>query len=771
MTPPLLAGTRIPAGLSYATVLPDFDFETYSEAGFVWHAELGKWRAPEGAQEKDKGLPAVGLDVYASHPTTEVIRLAYDLKDGRGARHWLPGMPAPADLHAHLAAGGLIEAWNTQFELAIWNIVCTRRYGWPPLDPLQLRCAMAKARAHCLAGKLDVTGEVLRIAHPKMKEGDALIKKLTVPVNPTKARPSTRIMRADDPAAFAQFDAYNDRDILSEAECSVQTPDLSADELRHWQNDQAINRRGMAVDLTSVDASIQIVKQCLAEFGQEMQDLTGGIQPSEIQQIRGWLAGRGVHTEGLDADIVKQLLRDLPAGSVERRVVELRSLAGSASVKKVFAIRNQVGADGRLRYLYSYHGARTGRPTGNGPQPMNLPKAGPNVYRCGWLTGKQQTPSGGCGRYFGEALMRCPWCGQIRGPQKPLEWNPGAMEDALLVIGGGDSGLLRSYFGDAMLTVAGSLRGMIVAGPGLELVSSDFTAIEGVVIACLAGEKWRVDAYRNDEPMYLLSAERSYGVPVAEMLAYAKQHGHHHPLRQKGKIGELALGFGGWIGALRAMGGDGEDGELKDQVLKWRAASPAIVHFWGGQSQGEWEGRRPYLFGLEGGIVHAIRNPGQRAYVRRLDGEQTGISYLVKGDVLYCMTPGDGLITYHRPRLAPSRRPYAAPWELEITYEGWNSNQKKGPPGWMRMSLYGGLAAENVTQYVARNIQMRAIDNCERNAHPIVMHTYDEDVAEVPQGTGDVKRLEALMCDVPEWARDWPIKAAGGWCGKRYRKE
>lgn len=769
----MLAGQQFYAGLGVSTVLPSLDWETYSEAGYLWDVPARKWLCLPNAPQGRKGLKVVGLDVYANHPSTDILCLAYDLKDGRGRRRWRPGQPLPLDLWMHAMNGGLLSAWNSGFELRIWNCVATRRYGFPPLNPLQMRCDMAKARAFALPGGLEETGDVLELNIRKDKDGARLLDKFSVPRQPTKKDPRTRIRPEDDPADFERLVAYNDTDVASEDEAALRIPDLSPVELQHWQNDQAINQRGVAIDLAGVDACIAIVTAAIAKYTQELQDLTGGIKPTELEQLKGWLHARGVHVESLDEENVDELLKKLPRGSAERRAIEIRAAVGSASVKKVFAMRHRVGPDGRLRDMYIFHGARTGRPTGEGAQPTNMPKAGPDVYRCGWQ-GKVQLPGGGCGRWHGAHTMRCPWCGAstLRGPKAAAEWSPPAMKDALAVIMSRSLELVEYYFGDAMHTVAGVLRGLYVAAEGCELVSSDFTAIEGVVIACLAGEKWRIDAYANDEPMYLLSAERSYGVPVAEMQAYAKQHGHHHPLRQKGKIGELALGFGGWIGALRSMGADGPDEDLKDQVLKWRAASPAVVEFWGGQSRGKpWDGsHRRELFGLEGMIVAAIQNPGTEYPVRRLDGTFTGVSYLMRGDVLYCRVPDGGYITYHRPRLSPSRRPYAAPWELSITYEGWNSNPKMGPPGWQTLSLYAGKAAENVVQKVARDIQMGAINRCERASLPVVLHTYDEIVGEVLRGSCTVQRLEGLMCDVQPWARGWPIKAAGGWVDDRYQK-
>lgn len=318
-----------------------------------------------------------------------------------------------------------------------------------------------------------------------------------------------------------------------------------------------------------------------------------------------------------------------------------------------------------------------------------------------------------------------------------------------------------------------------------ELISSDFTAIEGVVIACLAGEQWRIDAFANDSPMYLLSASRMFGVPVDEMLAYKRETGMHHMLRQKGKIAELAFGFGGWINSWRAFGGPGEDDEIKSNVLAWRKASPNIEWFWGGQRKGQADAIRqnaglpttnryvdrfdanPEFFGLEGAALQAVIKPGTEFPVTRMDGSPVGITYLMRGDALYCRVPSGGLITYHRPRVQQAQPSWRG---LELSFEGWNTNPKTGPMGWVRIKTYGSKCAENVVQRCARDIQMAAIRRCESNGYPVVMHTYDEIVAEVPEGTGSVEELERLMTQPLPWTAGWPIKAAGGWRGKRYRK-
>ena len=793
-----LAGTLLLAGMGYATVLPDLDFETYSEAGFVWAPDKRKWTCLPNAPQGKKGLHVVGAAVYAAHPTTEVLTLAYDLKDGGARRRWRQGLPYPVDLFDHIARGGLLEAWNVVFERWIWELVCVKRMGWPEVHPRQWRCAMAKARSYQLPGGLDHAGKVLQLEVQKDADGKRLLDKFSIPRNPTAKDPRTRVLpiwTAEQMDALAlqyatdevpDFDAkkwekaharwlavlqadradtqaladYNETDIESEAEASGRVPDLLPVELAYWQDDQAINHRGVAIDVEGMHSCVSIIEQALERYNTEFHLLTGIDAASKLQQLLGWLHARGVHLDGLDEEQVDAALkRDLPPEA--RRALEIRAAVGRASVKKVFAIRNRLTASGRLHDLYLWAGARTGRPTGSGPQATNLPKAGPPVVLCKH-----------CGHHHRPDSVLCPWCSFPCPPgAEVLEWSPEAAEDALAVLHSRSLDFVELVMGDAMATVAGVLRGLFIAARGRRLISSDFTAIEGVVIACLAGEQWRIDAYAQGSPMYLLSAERMFGVPVAEMVAYAKAHGHHHPLRQKGKGGELGLGFGGWIMALRQFGVDGTDDELKDTVLKWRDASPALVHFWGGQFKRVIEyGRtvlKPHKHGLEGMAVLAVQNPGTEYPVDRLDGTPSGISYVCRGGTLYCKLLSGRSIAYHRVRLDPSPESWRG---LSLSFEGWNTNPKNGPPGWIRMNTYGGRQAENVVQATARDIQMHAIRTLEDDSYPIVMHTYDEVIGEMPEGEGSVQEVESKMAELPHWAAGWPIKAAGGWSGPRYCK-
>jgi len=795
----LPAGTQIPAGLGYATVLPDIDFETYSEAGHVFDVDGQKWIGPPGSRKGQKGLGVVGVAVYATHPTTEILSLSYNLKNGQGPRRWVPGVGCemPADLVAYVMDGGIVEAWNSAFEWWLWNYVCVPRHGFPPLKIEQTRCAMGKARASGYPGSLEKAGAVMRLTTPKDPAGSALLTKLSVPRNPTKKDARLRILPADAPDDFAALYRYNDRDILAEAEASAKCPDLTGEELDFWIVDQRINRRGVAVDRADLEACARIVEICLKRYDAELLQLTGGAveRASQLERLKGWLAGQGVFVgsgpgtmdeDGITAlltrlgDDVQDGVRDPLETHAAYRALEIRQMVGSASVKKVFAMRNQVSPWGRLHDLFNYHGARTGRPTGEGPQPTNLPKAGPDVLKCI------------CGRHTGAHLTACAWCGLPFPPgKKKAEWGPDAMEDVLHVLKTGDLSLVERAYSDAMLCVSGCLRGLFVAAEGHDFIASDFSSIEGVVTACLSGEDWRVDMFATHGKAYELSVAKITGLPFAEIMAHAgyddverpewwkhraDKTKPHHPLRQTlGKVAELASGFRGWINAWKRFGADAfmNDDEIKKAILAWRDASPAIVELWGGQERRNGWDKRPELFGLEGMAISAVLSPGEWFHVMRRDGTHSGVSYICHGDALYCWLPSGRALTYHAPRLAANPRGYGGQYAL--SFEGYNTNPMQGPVGWVRIDTYSGKLCENVVQAVARDIQRHAMVNLERAGYPVVLHVYDEDVVEVPQGFGSIEEVERIMGTMPAWAtykgKPWPIRAAGGWRGRRYRKE
>jgi len=735
----LLAGHRLPAGCGFSTVLPDLDFETYSEAGYTWDPELKKWVSI--TKSPPHGLGAVGASAYSEHPSTEVLSLAYDLKDGQGARMWLPCMPAPVELFEHIAKLGLLEAHNSAFEWHIWSNVCHARMGWPALPYWLLRDSMAKARAFSLPGQLGKLAQVLEVTDQKIDDGKRLINKFCKPRNPTKKDIRTRIRPEEDHDDGPKLYSYNVGDIKAESAVSALIPDLSTDELELWLLDQCINLRGVHIDPEGLNNCLAIVKQAFEKYTAELIAITCGTVQSagEIGKIIGWLGANGVHMSSVDAEHVEDALKrdDLPTNA--RRVLEIRALIGAASVKKLFAIDRRRSADGRLRDLFAFCGAdRTGRFAGRGPQPQNLPNSGPEVVLCR------------CELHYSPHLKECPWCRSAASFAKPAEWGIDAVEDALTVIASKDLKLVEHYFGDAIAAVSGCLRGLFSAAPGCDLICSDYSAIEAVVLAMLSGEQWRIDVFRTHGKIYEMSAAKISGVPFEDLIRYKKDTGDHHPLRKKiGKVAELASGYQGGYGAWLAFGADKHLGEkeIRESIKAWRKESPMIVKFW---------------YGLQDAATAAVQNPGT-CY------SYNGLTYGVKDDVLYCQLLSGRKLSYHQPRLHPDTTPWGKP-VLKLTYMGWNSDYKKGPLGWMRMDTYGGKLCENVVQAIARDILTFAMKNVERAGYAIALHVHDEIVSEVVEATGSIEEFERIMATMPTWAADWPIRAAGGWRGKRYRK-
>lgn len=835
-----LAGTVLRAGLRTSTVRADWDVETYSEAGFVWNEVEQKWTCLPNAPQGKKGLPVVGAALYSEHPTAELLCMSYDLKDGLGKRRWRPGMPLPADLIAHIQRGGELEAHNAPFEAWIAYNVLVRKYGFPAMKPEQFYCSMAKCRAWALPPSLGDAGDVLNISAKKDKDGKRLLDKFSIPRNPTKKDQRLRIRLEDDPEDAERLYAYDDRDIEAEAEVSARVPDLSPIERQYWLVDFAINRRGIHVDKAGMENCITLIEQAHARYNAELAQITGGIvqKASEVQKIVGFLGGLKLYTESLDDEAVSGWLKriedaetarnlweqydiavngygaepgmpppedpylkyeavysitDLP---LAKRILEIRAEVGSASVKKVFAMRNRLSKAGRIHDLFVFHGARTGRPTGDGPQSTNLPNSGPEIHRCDSCARWFPKAIGWCVACGGQPAHRCVTCKQFlprdqhlccgvpHGP-KPFvtEWHAEAMESALEAIGTRSLEYVEASWGNAMATVSACLRGLFNAADGHDLICSDYSAIEAVVNAAISGEEWRLEVFRTHGKIYEASAAQTFRVPLETILDFQKSTGQKHPLRQKGKVTELALGYMGWINALRNVGWEGTDDEAKALIIPWRDASPNIVFHAGGQrvpmgALGRhpiFGGRRQgdvFYYGLEGMAVAAIQNPGKRYDVVRLDGHLSPLSFLCHDDVLYMLGPDGTNIPYHRPRLQDSDKAWRG---KQITFEGWNTNAKKGPYGWIRMQLYAGLLQENACQFLANRIQRHGQILQEASGYPLVQHVYDENCAEVPEGFGSIEQFEALMNVMPAWARTpdgkvWPIKATGGWRGKRYRK-
>jgi DNA polymerase len=754
------AGQQIATTTGVSTVIPSFDFETYSEAGFTIDPITGKVKGT-GPGGKG-GLLVVGTPVYAEHPSCEILSLWYDLKDGKGRRHWVPGTPNPTDLLDYIAAGGPIEAWNIPFEFYIWNFVGVRKLGWPPLQLEQCFCAMAKSRRYSMPGALGNAAKALGTAD-KLSGGKNLIQKLTRPHTPTKKRPAVRWTPATAWDDFVAFYDYNGQDVAAEDHAAALLPDLTPYELPIYRVDQVINVRGVYVDTQTLDAALDILGQTECKYTMRLAEVTGGAvgSVSEVAKIVTWLGSVGVHIPDATADTVSDTLKrtDLPPAA--REVLEIREALGSANVKKLRSLKMQVSSDGRLRNQYMYCGAdRTGRWSAGGVQLQNITSKGPATAQCA-----------DCDQYFGQhhIAFGCPRCGAPDWAVSVApDWTVECVEQAIADIRTGHLGHVEMMWGTVIATLCGCLRGLFTARPGTKFVCVDFSAIEAVVAACVSRCQWRIDVFSTHGKIYEMSAAKITGTSLEVYDEYKKANGFAHPDRKKiGKVAELASGYGGWIGAWKNFGADMPDDEIKAQILAWREASPEIVEMWGGEYKwagpGKWDYKHE-LHGLEGCAMQAIMYPGY-------EFKHTDIGYFVADDILFCRLPSGRFLHYHSPRLVPTEDKLRRGPAHSITFMGYNSNATKGPVGWMRQETYGGRLFENVVQAVARDIQAEALVRVENAGYPVVMHTHDEACAEVPADPRyNVENMCQIVAQNPAWCDWWPLKAAG-WEHTRYQKD
>ena len=758
----LTAGQQIPVGLGFASVLPDFDFETYSESGCVLTNDL-KWVSPLG-KGKRKSLPIVGAASYAMHPSTEVLCMAYDLKQGAGDQLWIPDMPPPQDFLDHVARGGLLEAHNSMFEYLIWTYVCTVKYGWPAIPIEQLRCSASKARAFSYPGAL---GKVAKIVGAEQKDsvtGGKVIKRFSEPRAATKKDPVLRFHPKGDPM---EPDLYNYciQDIKAEASVSQACPDLSPEELEIWILDQKINARGIAIDKAAVNVLYDVYESAMDRANEEICRLTQGAveKVSEVGATVAWLQGYGLDLDNLDKEAVEFGLSLPDLDETARRVLELRRATASAGAKKLQALKFRTCPDDRLRDAFNYYRAHTGRWSSEGLQLQNMIAGGPDMV---------QTTC--CSTWVPVGLHEnCPLCAiSDPVPTTGTEWGLDPMSDFL------DNAVkwrtfetLDLVYGPYLVSmIASSIRGLVVAGPGKELLCSDYTAIEAVGLAVLAGEQWRIELFATHGKIYEKTASDITGIPFEDILAHKEQTGSSHPSRKPfGKVPELASGYQGWIGAWKAFGADAfmDEQKIKESILAWRAASPAIVELWGGQwrevTPGSWTFEWD-LHGLEGTAIKAVLDPGKWFTYR-------WIRYGVFGDILYCLLPSGRTIAYHEPRLerGADRRSGNECYKLSHMFN--NTNPKKGKMGWIRVETYGGMLTENATQGWARDLLAHSLVSLEKAGYTVVGHVHDEVICEVDEGFGSVEEMERIMATLPSWAEGCPVKAAGGWRGKRYRKD
>lgn len=524
-------------------------------------------------------------------------------------------------------------------------------------------------------------GSVVGLEKQKLKEGKELIRYFSIPCKPTKTNGGRiRNMPADNLEKWEIYKAYNLRDVETEMALQVKfikfpVPDI---EWRNYRLDQEINDRGIQIDMTLVKQATRCNEQFRNTHIDQARKITGLENPNSTQQMKTWLAEQGVQAESLNKAAVLELLEEAD-GEVEI-ALELRQELAKSSVKKYTAMENAVCSDGRTRGLLQFYGAnRTGRFAGRLIQVQNLP--------------------------------------QNHLPDLDL---------ARSLIHKGDFAAVEMLYDSVSMVLSELIRTAFVPKRDCRFYVADFSAIEARVIAWLAGEKWRMKVFASHGKIYEASASQMFHVPIEEISKGS-------PLRQKGKISELALGYGGSVGALKAMGALGmgvSENELQPLVNSWRNANPHIVRFW---------------WAVDKAAIKVVRE--------RTSTETHGIRFTYQSGMLFITLPSGRNLCYVKPKIELNR--YG---NESVTYEGIGESKK-----WMRIESYGPKFVENIVQATSRDILTDALRRLNSSGYRIVMHVHDEVVIEAPSETS-LETICRIMGETPAWAKGLQLRADGYIC-------
>ena len=634
----------------------------------------------------DVDLSKCGVYRYVESPAFEILLFGVSVNGGDVAVYDLANVDEiPDEILSALTDNSVIKwAFNASFE----RVCLSKHLGLPNgeyLDPQSWRCSMIWSAYMGLPLSLAGAGAVLGLPEQKLKEGKELIKYFCVPCAAIKANGGrTRNLPEHAPEKWAQFKAYNKRDV--EVEMSIQdklskfpVPDFVWEE---YVLDQRINDRGIALDMAVVDNAIGFDERSKALLSAKMQELTTLENPNSVQQMKQWLSENGLETDTLGKKAISELLKTASPQLAE--VLELRQQLAKSSVKKYQAMKNAVCSDGRARGMFQFYGAnRSGRWAGRLIQLQNLPQ-----------------------NHISD------------------------LEQARELVKSGDYTAMEMLYDDIPDTLSQLIRTAFVPKAGMKFIVSDFSAIEARVLSWLAGEDWRLDVFKAGKDIYCASASQMFRVPV-------EKHGVNGHLRQKGKIAELALGYGGSVGALKAMGalemGLSED-ELQPLVDMWRNSNPNIVQFW-------WE--------VDRCVKQTVKE--------RIPTETHGIRFSYQSGMLFITLPSGRRLSYVKPRISENKFGGES-----VTYEGIGATKK-----WERIESYGPKFVENIVQAISRDILCYAMRTL--RSYRICGHVHDELIIECPLDT-NVSEICEMMGRTPPWAVGLPLRADGYECNF-YKKD
>ncbi len=630
-------------------------------------------------------ISKAGAFKYVEAPDFEILLLAYawneepvrviDLTTAEDDD--CPAAEEMQDIIAGLLDPNIVKvAHNSAFERA-----CLSKYLRQELPAEEWEDTMIMAAMNGLPMSLDSAGEALQLKDQKIKEGKTLINYFCKPCKATIANGGrTRNLPKHAPDKWERFVEYCRRDVEVEQAIYYRlhrfpVPDW---ERQVWALDSRINERGVLVDTELAEAAIAVGEDFKAEHMAEMQRLTGLDNPNSVAQLKDWLEAVGVSCESLNKATVADL-RKAATDPTTRRVLELRQMLGKTASKKYEAMTAAACADDRVRGILQYYGAgRTGR-----------------------------------------------WAGRLVQPQNMAQNHLDDIAEVRELVRQRDLATLELCF-DNVPDVLGQLtRTALIAKPGHTFLVSDYAAIEARVIAYLAGEQWRMDVFAQGGDIYCSSASQMFKVPVVK-------HGINGHLRQKGKIAELACGYGGGVGALKAFGADKmglTEEEMQDIVTQWRQASPTIPKFWSD---------------AERAAKNALQNPGKTFSL------PCGVKYLRDADGLRCRLPSGRILTYWGARLEEyNDRP-------SVVFMGQNQTTRK----WEKTETWGGKLVENIVQAVARDCLAVALLRLEAAGYDIVFHVHDEIIAEAPDGSR-WQDMADIMGQPIDWAPGLLLRGDG----------
>ena len=591
------------------------------------------------------------------------------------------GEELPKDVLEALIDPAIIKsAWNASFERT-----CIGHMLGRTLPPDDWRCSMVWAASLSLPLALKDAATVLKTGEQKDRAGENLIKFFSMPCKPTAANGGrTRNLPLHDPEKWEKFKEYCLQDVRTERDIRYKLEHFPMPEFE-WDNyhlDQWINDRGVKIDTDLVDQAIKCDQEISTRMEAEAKRITALDNPNSVSQLKGWLDSRGVVATTLDKKGVGKLIDELEnsnAGASDVvELLKLRLMMAKSSVKKYEAARRFTCADGRAHGLFQFNGAnRTGRFSGRGIQLQNLPQN-----------------------------------------------HIATLDEARSLLKAGEFEMLELLYGNTPDILSQLIRTMLVPKEGYEFIIADFSAIEARLLAWEADELWRLESFERGDDIYCASASQMFGVPVIK-------HGVNGHLRQKGKVAELACGYGGSVGALKSMGalemGLTED-ELPDLISTWREANPAIVQYW-------WD--------VDRAATDTFKD-GQDHYVGRL-------SFQNESGTLWMVLPSGRRLAYCAPKLQPNQF-----GRMSLSYMGVDAANK-----WNRIATYGPKLVENATQAIARDILCEAMRRMESKGLRIVAHVHDEVIIEAPKDKYTVDEVCSIMNQRPSWGRDIPLSSAG----------